>query len=327
MRFATAFLGLASVYLQAQVKPVVSQREFGDEVAVIRLAPRFATAIRMPEIVSSVIVGDPAKFLAEHAEKEPTLLLVKPVVDDAAESNLLVVTASGKQLSFVLKSEGHAGKAIDFVVDYRRTESFLVEEIDTGANEVPGTESLQQTARPYAEIRPTALKVGEESEGPRDDDDLLQLLLERQRRAGMPTLYGSRPPSPEKRTDYVMAGVSEVIDQGREVLVLFSVVNPQDHAIELVPPQIQLAGKIKRNRWGNSEQFPIKDFRISRQRLGPGERADGVVLFERPSFKQSSETLLLQVAESGAIDRPALAPIGFGVSAIRKEVLGDEWER
>ena len=38
----------------------------------------------------------------------------------------------------------------------------------------------------------------------------------------------------------------------------------------------------------------------------------------RPGFKQASENLFLQIAESGAIDKPALAPIGFGVSALEK---------
>jgi hypothetical protein len=34
--------------------------------------------------------------------------------------------------------------------------------------------------------------------------------------------------------------------------------------------------------------------------------------------------LFLQVAESGAVDKPALAPIGFGVSAVKKEMGHDE---
>ena len=54
---------------------------------------------------------------------------------------------------------------------------------------------------------------------------------------------------------------------------------------------------------------------MSRRRIGPGERADGVVVFNRPPFKQSNETLFLQMAETGAVDRPALAPIGFGISS------------
>jgi hypothetical protein len=105
---------------------------------------------------------------------------------------------------------------------------------------------------------------------------------------------------------------------------LFSVINMQDHAVELMPPQVQLAGKVKKGTivrhkvWSNSEQLPVAEFPLSR-RLGPAERADGVLVFERPPFKESNETLLLQMADSGAVDRPALAPIGFGISSLRQE--------
>jgi hypothetical protein len=50
---------------------------------------------------------------------------------------------------------------------------------------------------------------------------------------------------------------------------------------------------------------------MSSRRLGAGERVDGVVVFERPSLKQLTEELLLQIADSAAIDKPALAPISF----------------
>jgi hypothetical protein len=101
---------------------------------------------------------------------------------------------------------------------------------------------------------------------------------------------------------------------------LFAVSNPQKHSVELTPPQIQLGGRIrtgkliKHTKWSTAEQYPIADYRLSRRRIGPGERADGVVAFSRPPYKQSNETLFLQIAESGAVDRPALAPIGFGIS-------------
>jgi len=330
MRRIASILSLLSLCGQAQVKPVVSQRQFGDQVNVIHLAPRYATAIRMPEPVSSVVVGDPVKFLAEHSEKEPTLVLVKPVVEDAAESNLLLITSKGKQISFVLKSEGAGAKAVDFVVNYRSAGTFLIDDNGSGSMEVHGAEPLR-SASPAAAVVLTARIDGTAGTGGHEQArDPLAALLDRQRRAGLPVLYGMRAPSPEEISDYVKAGVSEVIDQGRQVLVLFSVVNPQDRAIEILSPQVQLAGKvekgalIKRKRWSSSEQLVVRDFRLSGRRLGPGERADGVVLFDRPSFKQSNETLFLQVAESGAVDRPALAPIGFGVSAIRKEVRGDE---
>jgi len=64
------------------------------------------------------------------------------------------------------------------------------------------------------------------------------------------------------------------------------------------------------------------DYRLSKRRLGPGERADGVVVFERPPYKQSNEALLLQMAESGAVDRPALAPIGFGINTFGEKQHG-----
>jgi hypothetical protein len=76
----------------------------------------------------------------------------------------------------------------------------------------------------------------------------------------------------------------------------------------LMPPQVLLGGRVKKGaifrhlEWSNSEQLPVEDFRMSRRRIGPGERADGVLVFERPSFKQSNETLLLQMADSGAVD-------------------------
>jgi hypothetical protein len=300
------------IWGQAQVRPVVSQRTVNDQVNIVRLAPRYATAIKLPEAVSSVVVGDPAKFLAEHSDKEPTLVLVKPVTEEVAESNLLVTTTRGRQLSFLLRSEIVAAKApVDFVVNYRPAGSFLIEESALGGAEVVRTEAVAVPAANQGRTTP--------------ERDPLAQLLERQQRARLPELYGVRTTSPDRKGDLVRAGVSEVLDQGQTVAVLFSVINPQSHAVEVLAPQIQLAGKVrkgfpvKRSRWGTSQQLAVKDFRLAARRIGPGERTDGVVVFDRPSFKQSNETLFLQVAESGAVDRPAMAPIGFGVSAVRKE--------
>ena len=141
----------------------------------------------------------------------------------------------------------------------------------------------------------------------------------------MPRLYGEHFSADSEQGDLVRAGVSRVIDRGQEVAVLFSAVNSSKHAILLMPPQVQLGGRLRkgkqseRGRWSTAEQLPVLDFRMNRRLLGPGERADGVVLFERPPYKQSNETLLLQIAESGAVDRPALAPIGFGISTVPED--------
>jgi hypothetical protein len=314
---------------QTQVKPVVSQRSLSEKANTVRLAPRYATAIRMPEAISSVVVGDPEKFLAEHSDKEPTLVFVKPVVEGPAESNLLVTTIKGRQISFVLRSEGEGSRPVDFVLTYRSAGTFLVEESDLGRNEIPRTVDLASGAH----VHPAVLSSGQgplntDSNG--SDPEPLNRLLERQQRASLPALYGMRPPAPDSQEDHVQAGASEVIDAGRTVVVLFSVVNPQQRAIEILPPQIQLAGKvrkgfiIRRRRWRTSEQLPVTEFRLSRRKLDAGERADGVVVFNRPNFKQSNESLFLQIAESGAVDKPALAPIGFGVSAITKEARNGE---
>ena len=320
MRAFVAFFLTGFVLAQDQIKPVVSQRSFSEQVNVVRLAPRYATTIRMPEPVSSVVVGDPTKFLAEHSEKEPMLVFVKPVVEERVESNLLVTTTKGRQVSFVLRSEGARSTPVDFIVVYKPTTTFLVEESNVGKFEVSGTEKLptNSAAATPAPAKPVIEDV---------ERDPLDAFLERQQRASLPPLYGGRPPSPNGKGNFVRAGVSEVIDQGRTVVVLFSALNPQSHAIEILPPQIQLAGKIRtgtilpHSRWGTSEQLPVKDFQLSRRRLGTGERADGVVVFDRPTFKQSNESVFLQIADSGAVDKPALAPIGFGVSAVGKETI------
>lgn len=301
------------IWAQAGVAPVVSHRSAGDKVQIVRVAPRFATAIRLTEAVSSVVVGDPDRFLVEHSDKEPMLVLVKPVVAEPADSNLLITTAAGRQLSFLLQATGVTpGPTVDFVVNYRPAASFLVD--DTGP------------WPPHAaEVDPLAMRT-------RARTNEIDRLLERQQRSPLPKLFGSRTEGPENKGERVRAGVAEVVENGDEVIVLFSVVNPQRRSIEVLAPQVQLAGAVrkgfpvKRTRWATSEQIVVRDYRLSRQKIGPGERADGVLLFNRPGFKQSMQGLFLQVAESGAVDLPALAPIAFGDGASkgsRKEV-GDE---
>src|SRR5207302_5781386 len=100
----------------------------------------------------------------------------------------------------------------------------------------------------------------------------LDALLERQRRAPLPALYGEKPGSAPPGKQILKAGVSEVIDQGKEVVVLFSVVNVQEHAVELMPPQGQWGGKrkkamiVRHSVWSNSEQLPVDDFRMTQRR-------------------------------------------------------------
>jgi hypothetical protein len=303
----------------ARVQPQVLARAVSDgRVTVVHLAPRYVTAIRMHEPINSVAVGDPAKFSAEHSEQEPNLVFVKPITTAPAQTNLLISTARGYQASLLVVSRGEQQEeqpAVDFVLRYRPTGRFLIEPADYPTALVAETANIVDAQN--GSVLPVNAAAGDAMEpitrSPVNGPITLDELVERQRKARLPVLYGGKPGIADPGKELVKTGVSEVIDQGREVVVLFSVVNPQKHSIELMPPQIQLGGKLK-SKWVTAEQYPILDYRLIRRRIGPGERADGVVVFNRPPYKQSNETLFLQVAESGAVDRPALAPIGFGIS-------------
>lgn len=343
---ALQLAGQTQQAIPIQVRPQVVGRPIRDgQVTTVYLAPRYATAIRMPEPVNSVVVGDPGSFSAEHSEREPQLVFVKPITSKPAQTNLLISTTRGLQASLLLVSRGEEkgdGEAdIDFLMRYKPSGQFIVQPAESLSAVIPQTATLAiapvtaASANVTAPVMPTALTTGASgrdrttpqlivANATRAQPTALDDLLERQRRAPLPALYGQKPGVSPPGQELIRAGVSEVIDQGTAVVVLFSALNVEDHAIELMAPQVQLGGVrktgklVRKSRWTTAEQLPVADFRMSRRRLGPGERADGVVVFQRPSFKQSNETLFLQMAESGAVDRPALAPIGFGISSFRE---------
>jgi hypothetical protein len=301
---------------------VLNRATLDDKVVALRLAPNIATSVRMPEPVNSVVIGSPECFAVEHSEGESRLVTIRPRKDEACESNLQITTVSSKQALLDLKNIGTAAgpiETVDILLQYgaESTGTFLIDN-SMPRTFVAETRSLDPelsktsiTTKTESVVSPAALTVVQ----PNSTVSSLDTLLARQQRAPLPTLYGQKPgeiPAGKR----VMAGVSDVIDNGSQVIVLFSVFNPAGHAIEILPPQVQLGGKVKK-KWTIGEQLPVSDFRLSAHRLGPHERVDGVALFERPTFKESNETLFLQIADSGAVDKPALAPIGFGISTIQ----------
>jgi len=77
--------------VQIQVQPQVVGRSIRDsQVTTVFLAPRYVTAIRMPEPINSVVVGDPSLFSADHSDREPNLVFVKPITPKVAQTNLLI---------------------------------------------------------------------------------------------------------------------------------------------------------------------------------------------------------------------------------------------
>lgn len=332
----------AALAQSLQVQPqIVTRAELQGRVTTVEVAARFVTAIRVPETVNSVVVGDPATFQVEHSEREPQLVFVKVLTTKPARTNLLISTTKGQQTSVLLVSRGTPDEVepvkVDFLVKYEPPRGFLVQpagypfplvgETVLLSQPSPNMGNRSQVPTPIPSDAKGALATDTETQmcgscgnSAEAVDDDLDRLLDRQQRAPLPPLYGQRIAADNNEGDRIRAGVSEVIDGGQRVIVLFSIVNPTKQTILLMPPQIQLAGRTKpgkfisRSQWSTADQLPVLDSRLTRRRLGPGERADGLVVFERPPYKQSNEMLLLQIAESGAVDRPALVPVGFGVS-------------
>lgn len=350
MHRATWIVGLlcsvgVSMAQVREIQPrILTKEKLEGTVTEVEVAARFVTAIRMPEAVNSVVVGDPALFQVEHSDKEPELVFIKTLTTKPAQTNLLVSTVRGREASLfvVSRGESEASPKVDFLLRYRLAGGFLIEPSSYPSPLVGETLAIRQalpatsvadfsTPTPGADVMLASLRTsnlpGADTAQPAMEPrpGSLAELLRRQEDAPLPELYGERISVEDFSGDRVRVGISEVIDGGQQVIVLFSVVNPTGQNILLMPPQVQLGGQtksgflIKRSQWSTAEQLAVLDYRLSKRRLGPRERSDGVLLFERPPYKQSNETLLLQMAEAGAVDRPALAPIGFGISTFAED--------
>ena len=268
---------------QATIVPQVRTKPTADnKITSIELAAHFVTAIRVPEPVNSVVVGDSALFQVEHSEHEPELVFVKALTSEHAESNLLISTARGRQISFLLVSGGDGTNSakVDFLLRYQPSGGFLVEPDAVPFALVAQTASVSKaqaatatTAANSAEtnvaLLPASLAMANspvEKVPTQPKPDSLDSLLERQQQAPLPVLYGERPESDEVKGDRLRAGISEVLDGGQQVIVLFSVVNTSKHAILLMPPQIQLGGQdksgklIKHEHWSTAEQLAVDRF-------------------------------------------------------------------
>src|SRR5438309_1813005 len=93
----------------ASVNPQVRTKAMADtKVTIVEIAAHFVTAIRLPEPVNSVAVGDAALFQVEHSEREPELVLVKALTERSAETNLLISCVRGRRFSLLLVSHGNA---------------------------------------------------------------------------------------------------------------------------------------------------------------------------------------------------------------------------
>ncbi|HEY0307432.1 MAG TPA: hypothetical protein VGB94_04680 [Acidobacteriaceae bacterium] len=271
-----------------------------NEVTPLHLRPEFESTIRMPEEVTSVILGSPGSFKAEHNEGEPEYVYVKPITKEPAQSNLLIATKSGQHVALELISDGAAANTaaqpVDFLIEYRGSRSFLIASDDApGISKVAekGTRSELAGARVDSGFAPQSA---------------LDLEFEQQVRVNAPkwTKWEGKE---------VETSIGDIRQWSNQTAVSYSIYNSSDQAVEVVPPQIQITGrKVKKKKEGKgiiSDQLEIRDYKLSTSRLEPGGRADGVVVFDRPNFKQSTEKLFLQIAQADQVDRPILIRLPF----------------
>ena len=292
--YLTAGIVVAQTPTGRIVPAVTTARVEEGSVTVLHLAPGYATSVRLPEEISSIVIGNPASFKAEHSEAEARLVFFKPTTSQPTESNALITTKSGQEISLHLVSvgKGAADARIDFLVEYRPPQSVVISP-EKQSFLIADTRPLS----PEAPINPADASV---HASPRDS---IANQLERQKSL----------PSPAWQGKELFVALGDSLEMNHQTILSFSVLNDSKRVIELLPPQLELTGNAHSNggKRIKGEPVAISDFRMTTRRLQPGQRADGVILFERPSFKESTEKLQLQLAEAEQVDRPILLPVPF----------------
>jgi hypothetical protein len=242
------------------------------------------------EEVSSVVLGDPRAFRADHSEAEPQLVFFKATSAKPAQTNALITTRGGHEISLSLVSQGKSDRSepVDYVLNCERPRSFLI----ASTHPVFVVGETRNVATENQPIGTPQAKTGSEEQS---------------------LLRAERIENPHWEGQQLRVAVGSTIEKDQQMAVPFAVLNSSARTIELLPPQIQLAGtsKDKHRKAIKAEPVAIKDYWMTSRRLAPGARADGIVVFERPTFKESRERLLLAVAQAEEVDRPILAPIAF----------------
>ena len=273
------------------------------EITVLHLRPEFESTIRMPEEITSVILGSPGEFKAEHNEGEPEYVYVKPITKEAAQSNLLIATKSGQHVTLELVSDGAGvtsqSQPVDFLIEYRSSRSFLIAG-DSGAmvmSTASGKEPNHGVGGGDATSNSAPLSSLDEE-------------FKQQQRINAPKWT-------KWQDKQIETTIGDMRQLSNESVISYSILNSSNEPVEIVPPQIQITGRQatkKKKKEGKgiiSDQMEIRDYRLSTTRLEPGERADGVVVFDRPNFKESTEKLFLQIAQADQVDRPVLIRLPF----------------
>lgn len=276
-------------------------------VTILNLRPEFESSIQMPEDVTSVILGSPGAFKAEHNEGEPQYVYVKPITKEPAQSNLLIATKSGQHVTLELISAGASAASdtppVDFLIEYRAARSFLIAG-DTFGPAAPRAGNKGQERKTSSRATEPTSGTGDAPKSSLDEVFAQQAQI-------------NAPEWKKWEGRQIETSVGGVRQWKNETAIAYSIFNNSNASVEIVPPQIQMAGrrpdkkKSKKSKGILSDQMEIRDYKLSTTRLEPGARADGVVVFDRPNFKESTEQLFLQIAQADQVDRPILIRLPF----------------
>ncbi|SNS40202.1 hypothetical protein SAMN05421770_101823 [Granulicella rosea] len=278
---------------------IANVRMSAGEVTRLHLRPEFESTIHLPEDVTSVVLGDPGSFKAEHNEGEPRFVYVKPITTSPTQSNLLITTKSGSHVSLELISDGTSAEngPVDFLIEYSGSRSLFLP---------------TQPAASSAKLRDSLPSHASSQERPSETTSTSALEDEFRKQSHL-----SAPSWTKWDEQRVQTSVGTIEQRGNEMAVSYSILNASAEPVEIVPPQIQMTGlkpakkKQKKGKGIISDQLEIRDFKLSATRMEPGARVDGVVEFDRPNFKQSTEKLFLQIAQADQVDRPILIRLPF----------------
>src|SRR5258707_11470738 len=99
-----------------------------EQVVVLHLKTGYVSSVRVLEEVSSVVLGDPGGFKAEHSEAEPQLVFFKTTSVKPTQTNALITTRGGHEISLSLVSQGKSDRSepVDYVLNCERPHSFLI---------------------------------------------------------------------------------------------------------------------------------------------------------------------------------------------------------
>src|ERR1700691_5352159 len=121
-------VSMASAQAELPQARIVNLSINPEQVVVLHVRPGYVSSVRVLEEVSSVVLGDSGAFKAEHSEAEPQLVFFKATSANPAQTNALITTKGGREVSLSLVSQGKSdgSEVVDYVLNCERPHSFVI---------------------------------------------------------------------------------------------------------------------------------------------------------------------------------------------------------